>query len=126
MKITVTGTGYVGLVTGACLADVGNQVLCLDVDDRKKVAANLVADVDTHRHQPYANCFEPRHALRVHTNRESYVDIILCFKCKQLWCFDQDGNRVNSAATISDGLQPFLNSLKPIHLDDAGSHPVKS
>lgn len=35
MKITVTGTGYVGLVTGACLADVGNQVLCLDVDDRK-------------------------------------------------------------------------------------------
>ncbi len=35
MKITVVGTGYVGLVTGTCLAEVGNQVLCLDVDPRK-------------------------------------------------------------------------------------------
>ena len=35
MKITVFGSGYVGLVTGACLADVGNQVLCMDVDPRK-------------------------------------------------------------------------------------------
>ena len=32
MKISVIGTGYVGLVTGACLADVGNDVLCIDVD----------------------------------------------------------------------------------------------
>ena len=35
MKITVTGTGYVGLVSGAFLADVGNDVLCLDLDVRK-------------------------------------------------------------------------------------------
>jgi UDPglucose 6-dehydrogenase len=35
MKITVIGTGYVGLVSGACLADVGNDVLCLDVDPQK-------------------------------------------------------------------------------------------
>ena len=35
MKITIIGTGYVGLVTGACLADVGNDVLCLDVDAAK-------------------------------------------------------------------------------------------
>ena len=35
MKITVVGTGYVGLVTGACLAEMGNDVLCLDVDPRK-------------------------------------------------------------------------------------------
>jgi UDPglucose 6-dehydrogenase len=35
MKLTVIGTGYVGLVTGACLADVGNEVLCIDVDARK-------------------------------------------------------------------------------------------
>ena len=35
MKITMTGTGYVGLVTGACLAEVGNDVLCLDVDRDK-------------------------------------------------------------------------------------------
>jgi UDPglucose 6-dehydrogenase len=35
MKISVIGSGYVGLVTGACLADVGNHVMCLDLDDRK-------------------------------------------------------------------------------------------
>ena len=35
MKITMTGTGYVGLVTGACLAEVGNDVLCLDLDRGK-------------------------------------------------------------------------------------------
>ena len=35
MKITVFGSGYVGLVTGACLADVGNQVMCMDVDVEK-------------------------------------------------------------------------------------------
>jgi UDPglucose 6-dehydrogenase len=35
MKVTVVGTGYVGLVSGACLADMGNDVLCLDVDAQK-------------------------------------------------------------------------------------------
>jgi len=35
MNITIIGTGYVGLVTGACLADLGNIVLCLDVDQAK-------------------------------------------------------------------------------------------
>jgi len=35
MKISVVGTGYVGLVTGACLAEVGNDVLCLDLDANK-------------------------------------------------------------------------------------------
>jgi UDPglucose 6-dehydrogenase len=35
LKITVIGTGYVGLVTGTCLAEVGNEVLCLDLDPGK-------------------------------------------------------------------------------------------
>jgi UDPglucose 6-dehydrogenase len=35
VKITVIGTGYVGLVTGTCLAEVGNEVLCLDLDAKK-------------------------------------------------------------------------------------------
>jgi UDPglucose 6-dehydrogenase len=35
LKITMIGSGYVGLVTGACLAEVGNDVLCLDIDVRK-------------------------------------------------------------------------------------------
>jgi UDPglucose 6-dehydrogenase len=35
MNITVIGTGYVGLVSGTCLAEVGNHVLCVDIDQRK-------------------------------------------------------------------------------------------
>lgn len=35
MKLTIYGSGYVGLVTGACLADVGNDVLCVDIDTHK-------------------------------------------------------------------------------------------
>jgi UDPglucose 6-dehydrogenase len=35
MRITIFGSGYVGLVTGTCLADVGNHVLCVDVDENK-------------------------------------------------------------------------------------------
>lgn len=35
MRITMVGTGYVGLVTGTCLANTGNDVVCLDIDSRK-------------------------------------------------------------------------------------------
>jgi UDPglucose 6-dehydrogenase len=35
MKLTIFGSGYVGLVTGACLAEVGNDVLCVDIDENK-------------------------------------------------------------------------------------------
>jgi len=40
MKITVVGTGYVGLVTGTCLAETGNEVICVDID-KTKVAKML-------------------------------------------------------------------------------------
>ena len=35
MKVTIFGSGYVGLVTGACLAEVGNEVVCVDIDQGK-------------------------------------------------------------------------------------------
>ncbi len=35
MRVSVIGTGYVGLVTGTCLAETGNEVICVDIDDKK-------------------------------------------------------------------------------------------
>ncbi len=35
MKIVVAGTGYVGLVTGACLSEMGHNVTCVDIDENK-------------------------------------------------------------------------------------------
>ncbi|HNV88028.1 MAG TPA: UDP-glucose/GDP-mannose dehydrogenase family protein [Methylotenera sp.] len=49
MKITVVGTGYVGLVSGTCMAEVGNEVLCLDVDPAK---IKILEDGDIPIHEP--------------------------------------------------------------------------
>ncbi|MDD4643348.1 MAG: hypothetical protein PHG99_07625 [Erysipelotrichaceae bacterium] len=35
MNLAVIGTGYVGLVAGTCFSDTGNQVICVDVDEKK-------------------------------------------------------------------------------------------
>ena len=35
MRLTIFGSGYVGLVTGACLAETGNHVVCVDIDEKK-------------------------------------------------------------------------------------------
>lgn len=61
MKITVIGSGYVGLVTGACLADSGNDVLCVDIN-QAKIDQLLAGDVPI---------YEPRLAELIEGSREN-------------------------------------------------------
>jgi UDPglucose 6-dehydrogenase len=61
MKVTVFGSGYVGLVTGVCLAEVGNDVVCIDVDAIK--IANLQYGI--------VPIFEPGLAELIHENQQA-------------------------------------------------------
>jgi UDPglucose 6-dehydrogenase len=61
MKVTIFGSGYVGLVTGACLAEVGNKVTCVDVDPDKITLLN----------QGGIPIFEPGLAEMVQRNRKA-------------------------------------------------------
>lgn len=50
MNIAIVGTGYVGLVTGTCLAETGNQVICVDIDEEKikKMQSGVVPIYEPH------------------------------------------------------------------------------
>ena len=75
MKITVIGTGYVGLVTGTCLAEAGNDVLCIDIH-KAKVAKMQNGEVPIY--EPHLETYFERNikAGRLHfsTNIEEGVD----------------------------------------------------
>jgi len=75
MRITIFGSGYVGLVTGACLADAGNHVVCVDVDERK-IAMLKGGEVPIH--EPGLDAMVKHNAeagrLRFTTNAKEGVD----------------------------------------------------
>ena len=75
MKVTIAGTGYVGLVTGACLAEVGNEVVCLDVDEKKIRLLNegTIPIYEPGLETMVKRCEAAGH-LRFTTNIESAVD----------------------------------------------------
>lgn len=65
MKITVIGTGYVGLVTGTCLAEAGHQVLCIDIN---KVKVNKMQRGEAPIYEPFLEVYFKRNikANRLH------------------------------------------------------------
>lgn len=48
MKTSVIGTGYVGLITGTCLAETGNEVLCIDQAKVEKLQSGIVPIYESH------------------------------------------------------------------------------
>ena len=63
MRISVIGTGYVGLVSGVCLAEKGHNVICVDVDQEKNNANDTVLTTADSKVT----------ALKIHTNEELVI-----------------------------------------------------
>ena len=72
MNITVIGAGYVGLVTGACFAELGNQVTCVDVNTKK--IENLNKGI--------LPIFEPGlEAMIISNHRQERLHFVTSFSC---------------------------------------------
>ncbi|HEY1399681.1 UDP-glucose/GDP-mannose dehydrogenase family protein [Roseateles sp.] len=72
MKVTTIGTGYVGLVTGACLAEMGNHVVCLDVNAEKIKVLN---DGGIPIHEPGLDAIVARNAAAGRLQFTTDVDV---------------------------------------------------
>lgn len=83
----------------------------LTADECKLMVERLGAEIGGNHRKVWANCFEPEHALRVQTVDGGRFDIIICFHCRQLWCFDISGERIGTQTGISQDLLPFFDSL---------------
>ncbi len=112
MKVTIYGSGYVGLVTGTCLAEVGNDVLCVDID------ANKIAMLKDGKIPIYEPGLEPMVHSNTATGRLSFTTDVVEGVAHGLFQFiavgtppDEDG---------SADLQYVLAVAKSIgeHMDD--------
>jgi UDPglucose 6-dehydrogenase len=116
MRITIFGSGYVGLVTGTCLADVGNDVLCVDVDS-KKIESLQQGIVPIH---------EPGLEELVKRNLESgrlqfSLDTAQAVEYGEIQCIavgtppDEDGSAdLQYVLQVADTIGKYMNSYKLI------------
>jgi UDPglucose 6-dehydrogenase len=119
MRITMVGTGYVGLVTGACMATTGNQVTCLDIDERKIA---MLRKGQSPIYEPGLVDMIARNARagRLHftTDKdEAYRDAAAIFICVGTPS-DEDGSAdlqyvMRVAADIADALEKFGDDENP-------------
>lgn len=116
MKVTIFGTGYVGLVTGACLAEVGHQVICVDVDTKK------IERIKT----GYLPVYEPGLEALVDSNLESgnlqfTTDAPSAVEASSIIMIavgtppNEDGSAdLNYVLTVAETIGRFINSQKII------------
>lgn len=119
MKLTMVGTGYVGLVTGACFASTGNEVTCLDIDEKKIAMLNRG---ESPIYEPGLSDMITRniagHRLSFTTDKmRAYRDAEAIFICVGTPS-DKDGSAdlravLGVAADIGDALQSIGEQDKP-------------
>jgi UDPglucose 6-dehydrogenase len=115
MKLTMVGTGYVGLVTGACLANTGNQVTCLDIDQEKIDTLNR-GEVPIYepglRDMIARNVTASR--LRFSTNKEqAYRDAQVVFICVGTPPGEDGSADVSYVLKAADDIAAMIEQLGP-------------
>ena len=73
MKLCMIGTGYVGLVSGVCFADLGNDVVCVDKDEKKIKKLN----------QGNSPIYEPGLDELIKKNR--FLCLLIAISCSNTW-----------------------------------------
>lgn len=116
MKITVVGTGYVGLVTGTCLAETGNEVVCVDIDENK-VARMKAGEVPIY--EPHLDVLFERNIkagrLSFTTSLEDGLDhgeiVFLALPTPE----DEDGSAdLSYVLGVSENIGKYISSYKVI------------
>lgn len=110
MKITIIGTGYVGLVTGTCFAESGNDVICLDVDAQK---IDLLNSGGVPIYEPGLEELIRRNAaagrLRFTTNCEDAIRHVQCvFICVGTPQDDSGAADLRYVQAAAESMAPFL------------------
>jgi len=116
MRISIFGSGYVGLVTGTCLADVGNHVLCVDVDEQKIA----------HLQQGQVPIHEPGLAALLKTNQAAgrlqfTTDVALAVEHGEIQCIavgtppDEDGSAdLQYVLQVAETIGQYMTDYKVI------------
>ncbi|MEM8836393.1 MAG: UDP-glucose/GDP-mannose dehydrogenase family protein [Planctomycetota bacterium] len=115
MRLTMVGTGYVGLVTGVCLSNTGNDVICLDVDQRK---IDILNDGGCPIYEPGLTELMERNVkagrLNFTTNSdEAYRDADMIFVCVGTPTAEDGSTNMSYVWSACDAIAKVLKELGP-------------
>jgi UDPglucose 6-dehydrogenase len=116
MKVSVIGTGYVGLVTGTCLAETGNEVVCVDIDEQKvkKMRDGIVPIYEPHLDVLFERNIEAKR-LRFTTSLQEGLDhgdiVFLALPTPE----DEDGSAdLKYVLGVAEEIGKLINKYKVI------------
>ena len=110
MKISVIGTGYVGLVSGVCFAEMGNKVTCIDIDDKK---VQMMRDGKSPIYEPGLEAMMKRNIedqrIQFSTSYESIANAKAVFMAVGTPSGDDGNANLSYLYAALDSLIPFMN-----------------